>query len=57
MTKKIKGLKTAHTPNTQQGMGDYYGQGVRNPLGKMREGMGMRPVSQKKLGKPPKSLA
>lgn len=55
--KKPKGLKQAHTANTKYGMGDYYGTGIKAPLGKMREGMGMRAISPKKLKKPPKSLA
>lgn len=55
--KKPKPLKNAHTPNTKLGMGDNYGTGVKQKIGIMREGMGMKPLSQKKLGKPPKSLA
>ena len=55
--KKVKALKQAHTPNTKIGMGDYYGTAVKQPLGKMREGLGMIPVTPKKLGKPPRSLA
>ena len=49
--------KTAHTSNTKKGMGDYYGTGVKAPVGRMRDGMGMIPVTKKGLGKPPKSLA
>lgn len=55
--KTPKPLKTAHTANTKKGMGDFYGQGQKQPLGKMREGMGMQEISKKKLGNPPKSLA
>lgn len=49
--------KTAHTSNSKKGMGDYYGTGVKAPVGRMRDGMGMIPVTKKGLGKPPKSLA
>ena len=52
-----KPLKAAHTPNTKYGMGDFYGQGIRAPLGTMREGVGMVKVSKKGLKKPPRSLA
>ena len=56
--KKIKAPKTAHTSNSKIGMGDFYGSGVRNKMGRMRsESVSMVPVSKKKLGKPPKSLA
>jgi len=55
--KKPKSPRFAHTPNTNKGMGDYYGTGVKAPLGKMREGMGMVKLTPKKLKKPPKSLA
>lgn len=49
--------KQAHTANTPYGMGDNYGSGVRNPIGKVREGMGMKTLSKKQIGTPPKSLA
>ena len=55
--KPLKPLKAAHTPNTKYGMGDHYGQGLRAPLGTMREGMGIVKISKKGLKKPPKSLA
>lgn len=55
--KKGKGSTPAHTARTQKGMGDYYGQGVRNPVGKMKEGMGLNPIPKSKLSKPPKNLA
>ena len=55
---KMKGLKHAHTPNTQRGVGDYYGQGIRNPIGRMRsDSMGQIMTTPKKLKTPPKSLA
>jgi hypothetical protein len=55
--KPPKPLKASHTPNTKYGLGDFYGSGLRAPLGKMREGVGMVQVSKKGLKKPPKSLA
>lgn len=47
----------AHTQNTPYGMGDNYGSGIRNPVGKMREGMGQQAISKAKLNKPPLNLA
>ena len=55
--KKNKPLKQAHTSSSKFGMGDYYGTGIRNPMGKSSDVMGMEGVSSKKLKKPPKSLA
>ena len=47
-----------HVSHTSMGMGDYYGTGVKQPLGKMRSStVGMTPASPKKLKTPPKSLA
>ncbi len=55
--KKSKGLKNAHTPNTKIGMGDFYGTGVKNPIGKIVDVFGNNNMSNSKMGKPPKSLA
>jgi len=56
--KKVKTVTNAHTSKSKIGMGDNYGSGVRNPVGRMRESsMGDNYLSPKKLGKPPKSLA
>ena len=55
--KKTKKYKTAHTSQSQLGMGDNYGTGLRQKLGTMRSGMGMEKLSSKKLGVAPKSLA
>ena len=52
-----KGLKNAHTSNSKYGMGDNYGSGVKAPVGRMVDGMGMKPVSSSKLKKAPRSLA
>ena len=58
MSKKKTKRYQAHTDNTKHGMGDYYGTGVRNPMGTPgKNTMGVTPVSSKKIGKPPKSLA
>lgn len=55
--KKTRLNKTAHTSNSKIGMGDSYGSGVKNPVGKIRDVMGITNVIPKRLGKPPKSLA
>jgi len=47
----------AHVQNTQFGMGDHYGTGIRAKLGRMRDGMGMIENTPKKLKTPPKALA
>lgn len=48
----------AHTQNTQFGMGDNYGTGIKAKLGKIRgDTVGMVKVSPKKIKTPPKSLA
>ena len=52
---KNKKIKTAHTPKSAKGMGDYYGSGIRNPIGKIRDVSGEK--SPSKLKKPPRSLA
>jgi hypothetical protein len=38
-------------------MGDYYGTGIRNKIGTVREIIGMRELSPKQRNTPPKSLA
>lgn len=54
----MKGLKNAHTPKSSIGMGDYYGQGVKNPTGRViSSSMDFGTPSKSKLKKPPKSLA
>jgi hypothetical protein len=48
----------AHTANTKYGMGDHYGTGIKQKLGRMRDdSMGMKALTPKKLKKPPKNLA
>jgi len=56
--KNSKSNKTFHTDNTKFGMGDYYGTAIKQKVGRIREDqVGFENVSNKKLGKPPKSLA
>jgi len=58
--KKLKPLKRsgeAHVSKTKFGMGDHYGSGIKNPVGKIRDVMGITDVTPKRLKKPPKKLA
>lgn len=41
----------------QAGVGNYFGSGVRNPVGKIRDAAGSKPISRSKLSQPPKKLA
>lgn len=55
--KKSK-VPAIHTPKGTKGMGDFYGTGHRNPLGKVRDSyMVTAPVPKSKLKNPPKALA
>lgn len=38
-------------------MGDFYGTGIRQKLGRVRSGPGMHALTEKELKSPPKSLA
>lgn len=54
---KPKKPRFSHTANTKYGMGDYYGSGIRAKLGKVRDDTpGMKKLSKKQLGTPPKSV-
>jgi len=54
----MKKFKESHASDKKIGMGDNYGTGVRNKVGKMREdSLGANAVPPKKLKVPPKSLA
>lgn len=54
---KPKKTRFAHTANTKYGMGDNYGTGIRAKLGKVRvDTIGMKKLSKKQLGNPPKSV-
>lgn len=56
--KPKKSSGDSHVSHTSMGMGDYYGTGIKNKLGKMRDdSMGMIAVTPKKLKKPPRGLA
>lgn len=54
---KVGKNRFAHTANTPFGMGDHYGPGVKNPIGRMRENQTMMPLPKSKLHKPPRKLA
>jgi len=56
--KPLKRSPEAHVCNTKYGMGDYYGTGIKQPVGRVREDyINGTPMTNKKMGKPPKSLA
>lgn len=56
--KPSKMKKEWHTANTKYGMGDYYGQGIKQKVGRLRDSYGdSTPMTSKKMGTPPKSLA
>ena len=54
---RVKTPMNAHTPKTQLGMGDYYGTGVKQKIGRVREDfMGMLDMPPKKLSTPPRQV-
>ena len=56
--KPYKKNKQAHVANTKYGMGDHYGQAIKQKVGRVRDdSVGFIPLSKKKMGNPPKSLA
>ena len=57
--KKSKINKTSHTSNSKLGMGDFTGVGSKNKVGKIirLHPVDYAPMSSKKLGKAPQSLA
>lgn len=56
--KSIKHNKQGHTSNQKIGMGDFYGQGVKQKMGRVIvDHMIDGKVSSKKMGKPPRSMA
>ena len=58
MNKKLKRTPEAHVANTKYGMGDYYGTGIKQKVGTMRESyMEAGKPKSKSLGTPPKSFA
>lgn len=49
--------KVAHTPQSQKGLGDFYGTGIVAKIGKIRDGsMGMQALTPKQMTKPPRSV-
>lgn len=46
-----------HVANTSLGMGDFYGTGVKNPQGKLRDSWINSPVPARSVGTPPKKMA
>lgn len=59
MIKKPKGKSPTpfHTSKSKIPSGDYYGEGVKNPVGKVRESSVVSNTSNKSKGKAPRSLA
>lgn len=55
--KPLKRTKEWHTAPTKYGMGDYYGTGIKQKVGRIRDdSMGMMAVTPKKLKTPPRSV-
>lgn len=54
---KPKKNRFAHTANTAYGMGINQGLGLKPKIGRVIRGEGYNPMSSRKLGQPPKSLA
>lgn len=54
--KPIKAPKSAHTSNSKKGVGDFYGTGVKNPVGKQVSGSAIPRIKSKTVGKAPRSL-
>ena len=46
-----------HVSNESLGMGNYYGSGVRNKVGRVRDVFGVSEQSNRNTSKPPRSLA
>lgn len=55
---KLKSHRESHSSGSPVGSGDYYGTGIRQPIGMVRRDyMNSQKFTSKSLGKPPKSLA
>lgn len=54
-----KSVKNFHTPKSSKGMGDGYGSGIKQKVGRIRDMYPVEGYSQppKNKGQPPKSLA
>ncbi len=56
--KEKKSMHEAHCDNKGQGMGDHYGSGIKQKVGRIREDyVNASAISKNKLKKPPRSLA
>ena len=56
--KKTKKGKEWHASSAKTGMGDYYGQAIKNPQAKIVDNsMGYKSMNPKSLSVPPRSLA
>ena len=55
--KSLKPAQPAHTSRSKIGSGDYYGTGIKQKVGRMREDYLNDIIKPSKLKKPPKSLA
>jgi hypothetical protein len=55
--KKPKQSREAHSSGSRAGSGDYYGVGLKQPMGKMRSDYFNDIIDDKKIKKPPRSLA
>ncbi len=55
--KSTKKKKEWHAPNSPKGSGDYYGSGVRQKMGIMREDLLNNTVQSKGTKTPPKKMA
>lgn len=54
---KYKKPRFSHEANTKYGMGDYYGTGIKQKLGRIRDDtVGMVNLSKKQVETPPKSV-
>lgn len=47
----------SHTSKTGKPMGDCYGTGFKQKIGRVREMSTVNPLTKKQLSKPPKKLA
>lgn len=53
----VKSLKEWHTSNSPKGMGDYYGAGIKNPVGKMDRDYLSSGISKNNVKKTKSSMA
>ena len=53
MKKKSSKLNAFHTSNSKKPLGDSYGSGIKNPMGRILDKTGKSPIAPHKI-KPPK---